>query len=109
MFCSISENLGQGIDLTEEEQIKILEDYEIEQKKKSPEGKKKKGKSSKQLVEKEQQEMVVVEQPASKEKQGMVVIEEPISVTDSTSSTESKDTDDWEKDFDLGDAEISDK
>lgn len=73
--------------MTEEEQMQILADYENEKKQKSPE------KNSNELI--------------MKEKQGMVVVGDSSCVSTSSADTESKDTDDWEKDFDLEDGELS--
>lgn len=87
------EKFAEGIELTEEEQIKILSDYENETKSKES------GESPKSL--RDPSEVLIM-----KERAGMIVVGNGSQCSNSSADTESKDTDDWEE---LEDTEAASK
>ena len=98
LFLSFAEDFAQNVELTEEEQIRLLSEYENEHKKTETK------KSKKPTLENDPQ----VDELNVSVKKDMVIVGDTGSSQMSTSSgdTEGKDTgDDWEKDFELEDTE----
>ncbi|KAL0277752.1 UNVERIFIED_CONTAM: hypothetical protein PYX00_004929 [Menopon gallinae] len=100
------EDFAKNIELSEEEQIRILSEYEKE-KKKSPSPSKEDSKKVTKKASKESDSPM--DELNMSVKKDLVIVGDPGGSQMSTSSgdTESKDTgDDWEKDFELEDTEV---